>query len=169
MEREFGVCSRPQLKPGDWSYDQQYCDGDYHVQRRRSVRCTLAEVGVRYWAYLPRLFDWDAERDLRPCPFAPVYQIARNALAATVDAGGTLDPHSGHVLVVYDARNPEYAAQGAAQRQYEAAIGASRVPRLIRRLSWQRLAAALAAAGELAYLVAGLEGKYGIEPDPADA
>lgn len=55
-------------------------------------------------------------------------------------------------------------AFGRMQRQHEAAIGASRVPGLIRRLSWQRLAAALAAAGELAYLVAGLEGKYASIP-----
>ena len=85
MEREFGVCSRPELKPGNYSYDQQYCDGDYHTQRGRTVRCSLTEIGIRYWTYLPRLFEWDPERDLRPCPFAPVYQIARNALAATLN------------------------------------------------------------------------------------
>ncbi len=167
MEREFGVCSRPQLKPGNYSYDQQYCDGDYRAQRGRTARCSLTEIGVRYWTYLPKLFEWDPERDLRPCPFAPVYQIARNALAATLSTDGKLDPHSGHVLVVYDVRNPEYAVGGTAQRQYDAAVRASREPGLIRRLSWQCLAAALAKAPELAYLVSGLEGKYGIEPDAA--
>ena len=164
MEREFGVCSRPQLEPDDWSYEEQYCDGDYRVQRGRTARCALAEIGVRYWTYLPQLFDWDPDRDLRPCPFASVYQLARNALAATLSADGKLDPHWGH-----DARNPEYADCGAAQRQYDAAAGAPRGPELIRRLSWQRLAAALATAPDLAYLVAGLEGKYGIRPHPADA
>ena len=59
MEREFGVCSRPQLEPDDWSYEEQYCDGDYRVQRGRTARCALAEIGVRYWTYLPQLFDWD--------------------------------------------------------------------------------------------------------------
>ena len=57
-----------------------------------------------YWTYLPHLFDWAADRDLRPCPFSEVYQLARNALAATVTATG-FDQNSGHVLVVYDARN----------------------------------------------------------------
>lgn len=163
-EREFGACSRPQLHPRDRNYAEQHCDGTYRVQRGRRERCALTEIGVRYWTYLPDLFDWTVDRDLRPCPFAEVYQLARNALAATVTADG-LDPGSGHVLVVYDARNPAYASGGAARRQYEAAIRACRVPGLFRRLSWQRLAGAFAGAPELAYLVAGLEDKYGIRPE----
>ena len=39
------------------------------------------------------------------------------------------------------------------------------VPGLIRRLSWQRLVDAFTCAPELAYLLAGLEGKYGITPE----
>ena len=162
-ERKFGVCSRTQLRPGDPNYAQQHCDGNYRVQRARRERCALTEIGIRYWTYLPHLFDWAADRDLRPCPFSEVYQLARNALAATVTASG-FDPNSGHVLVIYDARNPEYAAGGAAQRQYESAINACRVPGLIRRLSWQRLVSAFTCAPELGYLVAGLEDKYGIRP-----
>ena len=150
--------------PRDSNYEEQHCDGSYRVQRRRRERCALTEIGIRYWTYLPELFDWAADRDLRPCPFSEVYQLARNALAATVTAGG-LDIGSGHVLVVYDARNPEYAAAGAAQRQYEAVIRACLIPGLFRRLSWQRLASAFTDAPELAYLVAGLEGKYGIRPE----
>ena len=164
-ERKFGVCSRTQLRPGDRNYAEQHCDGNYRVQRRRRERCALTEIGVRYWTYLPHLFDWAADHDLRPCPFSAVYQLARNALAATVTASG-FDRNSGHVLVVYDARNPEFAAGGAAQRQYESAIRACRVPGLIRRLTWQRLVDALTGAPELACLVAGLEGKYGISAVP---
>ena len=115
-------------------------------------------------ATLPHLFDWAADYDLRPCPFSEVYQLARNALAATVTTKD-FDSSSGHVLVVYDTRNPEYAPGGAAQHQYESAIGDCRIPGLIRRLSWQRLVGALAGALELAYLVAGLEGKFGIRPE----
>ncbi len=163
-EREFGVCSRPKLRPQDRTYAEQYCDGDYRVQRGRRERCALTEIGVRYWAYLPHLFDWKTDHDLRPCPFSEIYQLARNALAVTVTTGGC-DPNAGHVLVVYDARNPEFAGSGTAQRQYEAAIAACRVPGLFRRLSWQRLAGALDAAPDLAYLVAGLQGKYGISPE----
>ena len=164
MEREFGTCSRTRLRPRDSTYAEQYCEGNYRVQRGRRARCALTEIGVRYWTYLPCLFDWAADRDLRPCPFSGTYQLARNALAATVTADG-YDQNLGHVLIVYDARNPEFAAGGTAQRQYEAASAACRVPGLIRRLSWQRLAGGLTGVGELAYLVAGLEGKYGIKPE----
>ena len=163
-ERKFGVCSRPQLSPGDPNYAEQHCDGNYRIQRGRRERCALTEIGVRYWTYLPHLFEWAADRDLRPCPFSEIYQLTRNALAATVSAGG-FDRNSGHVLVVYDARNPEYAAGGTAQRQYESAIRDCRVPGLIRRLSWQRLAWAFTGAPEFGYLLAGLEDKYGIKPE----
>ena len=158
-ERAFGVCSRPQLPLGHPSY----CDGNYRTQCGRSERCALTEIGVRYWTWLPDLFDWAADCDLWPCPFSDVYQLARNALATTVSEGG-FDPHSGHVLVIYDARNPEFAAGGGAGRQYESAISACKVPGLIRRLSWQRLVDAFTCAPELDYLVAGLGGKYGIRP-----
>ena len=163
-EREFGACSRPRLRPDDPNYEEQHCDGSYRVQRGRLERCALTEIGIRYWTYLPELFDWAANRDLRPCPFSEVYQLARNALAATVTAGG-LDLGAGHVLVVYDARNPEYASGGTAQRQYEAAVRACRVPGLFRRLSWQRMTGAFAGVPELVYLVTGLEKKYGIRPE----
>lgn len=159
-EREYGTCSRPRLKPGERTYPEQYCDGNYRVQRQRSDRCSLTEIGVRYWTYLPTLFEWEADGDLVPCPLYSVYQLARNALAATVTATG-FDPHSGHVLTVYDARNPEFASGGTAREQYDAAIDACRVPGLFRRVSWQRIADALADAPELAYLVAGLRFKYG--------
>ena len=161
MEDEFGRCSRPQLRPHESTYAEQHCDGNYRVQRDRRERCALTEIGVRYWTYLPDLFDWDADRDLQPCPFSPAYQLARNALAATVTDTG-FDVTAGHVLVVYDPRNPEFGTGGAARRQYESAIAACKIPGLIRRLSWQRLTGALAVAPELAYLVAALEEKYGI-------
>ena len=163
-ERAFGVCSRTQLGPGDPSYAEQHCDGSYRIQRARSERCALTEIGVRYRTYLPRLFDWAADRDLRPGPFSEVYRLARNALAATVTECA-FTPNAGHVLVVYDARNPEFAAGGVAGRQYESAISACRVPGLIRRLNWQRLVGAFTCAPELAYLLSGLEGKYGIRPE----
>ena len=58
-----------------------------------------------------------------------------------------------------------FFADGVAGRQYESAISACRVPGLIRRLSWQRLVNAFTCAPELAYLLSGLEGKYGIRPE----
>lgn len=158
MEDEFGRCSRTRLRPCDPTYAEQHCDGNYRVQRGRHERCALTEIGVRYWTYLPRLFDWNANQDLQPCPFSSAYQLARNALAATVTDTG-FDTNSAHILVVYDAPNPVVAAGGAAQSQYKSMIAACRIPGLTRRLSWQRLVGALAAAPELAYLMDGLEAK----------
>ncbi len=164
-ECEFGVCSRTRIRPDDRNYTEQHCDGNYRPQHGRRERCALTEIGVGYWTYLPYLFHWAADRDVRPCPFSEVYQLARNALAATVTTDDGLDPNSGHVLIVCDARNPDYAPGGKAYQQYESALGDCRVPGLIRRLSWQRLVGALARAPEMAYLVAGLEEKYGIRPE----
>ena len=93
----------------------------------------------------------------------PIYDNFTPAVATVTECG--FDPNSGHVLVVYDARNPEFAAGGVAGRQYESAISACRVPGLIRRLSWQHLVDAFTCAPELAYLLAGLEGKYGIRAE----
>ena len=164
-EQEFGTCSRPRLRPTDSRYPEQHCDGSYRVQRGRQERCSLTKIGVRYWEYLPHLFGWSADRDHVPCPFGSVYQLARNALAATVTPEGVLEPVGGHVLVVYDARNPEFLVNGTADQQWHSITAACQVPGLLRRLSWQRLVAALAHAPELAYLVEGVRMKYGLRPE----
>ena len=164
-EREFGACSRPRLRPGDETWSDQYCDGSYRVQHHRRSRCALTEIGIRYWEYLPCLFDWPADYDHEPCPFGETYQLARNALAANLTPDGELDPGKGHVLVVYDARNPEFQGDGRAERQWKAVIATCRVPGLVRRLSWQRLMAAVAHTPILTYLVDGVAKKYGLEPD----
>ncbi len=111
-EREFGTCSRAKLRPGDPTYAEQHCNGSYRIQRSRRERCALTEIGVQYWQHLPKVFAWTADRDLVPCPLGRVYQLARNALAATVSPDGRLDQTTGHALVVYDARNPEFQDGG---------------------------------------------------------
>lgn len=159
-ERAFGVCSRPALHRGDTNY----CDGSYRVQHGRGTRCALTEQGIRYWQYLPGLFDWPANRDHNPCPFGAVYQLARNGLAASVDLDRAADCPAAHALVVYDTRNPEFSGNGKAARQWAAAIGACRQPGLLRRVTWQHLIVALARAPEMGYLVEALEAKYGLRP-----
>lgn len=165
-ETEFTRCSRPALKPDEFSYDKQRCDGSYRVQADRRERCALAEIGILYWQYLPQIFKWAADRDHDPCPFRADYQLARNALAACFAPDGSFDPNRGHVLLVYDARNPAFCfcRRGKAEEQWQDALAACRVPGLLRRVSWQRLAAAFAAAPDLAWLADGLRAKYGIEP-----
>ena len=160
-ETDFGTCSRPRLRPADPSYATQHCDGAYHVQAGRTTRCSLTEIGARYWERLPDLFAWPADRDHTPCPFGLVYQLARNALAATQTPDGAFDPGGGHALVLYDARNPALQAGGKADAQWEAAQSACLVPGLLRRLTWQRFAEHTAAAPELMWLTEGLKEKYG--------
>ena len=106
---------RPWLRPGDPNCEEQNRDGNYRVRRRQRERCALTDIGIRYWACLPELFDWPADRDGRPCPFSDVYQLVRKALAVTVTAGG-LDPGSGHVPVVCDARNLGVRLRAAGRR-----------------------------------------------------
>tara|TARA_R110002072_G_scaffold91255_5_gene203538 strand:- start:2579 stop:3427 length:849 start_codon:yes stop_codon:yes gene_type:complete len=164
-ETEFGTCSRPRLRPGDAGYPKQYCDGSYTVQQGRADRCALTSIGVRYWEYLPQLFSWPADRDHNPCPFGAVYQLGRNALAATATSNDEIDLSLGHTLIVYDSRNPAFNAGGKADRQWEATLGACLVPGLLRRVSWQHLVGAITPTPELSWLVEGLRGKYGIVAD----
>ena len=164
-EKEFGTCSRPKLKKDCWGYKEQKCNRNYQIQRGRNERCSLTQIGIRYWDFLPKLFNWDADRDYTPCPFEKSYQLARNALAATVSKEGKLDPARGHVLVVYDARNPEFLADGKAENQWRFIEKASLVPGLFRRISWQRLMTELAMASELNYLVQGMGNKYGFKTE----
>lgn len=162
-EQEFGTCSRT-----DWKRYRdlnKYCDGNYLIQGGRRHRCALTEVGRRYWEHLPHLFDWPADRDHVPCPFKDVYQLARNALVPALTPDGKPNRTVGHALVVYDARNPEFQVGGEAERQWNQAVAACRMPGLLRRLSWQCLMTAFDCVPELEYLVKRVKKKYGIEPD----
>ena len=161
-EAEFGQCSRPNLRPNQPSYQKQHCDGTYSRQNGRGSRCSLTEIGVQYWTHIPQLFDWCSDQDLNPCPLRGTYQLARNAIAALLDGEGNLDAFSGHMLFVYDARNPAYAAGGGADRQYEEISSASRHPGLIRRVTWQRMLSALSGASELDWLVEEMQSKHGL-------
>ena len=157
-EGEFGTCSRTRLP----KHNAQYCNGNYEVQQGRHERCALSEQGILYWRHLPQLFDWSADRDHAPCPFAGIYQLARNALAATVSPAGVFDAKSGHMLFVYDGRNPEFRPDGSGGRQWRTALEACRVDGLLRRISWQGLLGSLSGAEELRWLLDALERKYGL-------
>ena len=158
-EQDFGTCSRTKLCQDN----ANYCNGSYQLQKDRSHRCALAEREILYWEYLPHLFNWQSQRDQVPCPFDDTYQLARSALAATLAPEGKLNPTRGHVLAIYDNRNPDFQPNGKAWTQWQAAISDCRYQGLFRRLSWQRLLTFLADAPEMSYLVYGLREKYGLE------
>jgi len=157
MEDGFGACSRTRISPQDSTYAQQFCDGNYRVQRNRMKRCSLTEIGVRYWHHIPNVLDWDPESNLSPCPLRNNYQLARNVLAIAPDGNAA----SGHALVIYDARNPAFAGGGEGQRSLGEVTGALKDKRLLRRISWQELVAHLRRAGLTMSLAEKVLAKYG--------
>ena len=111
---------------------------------------------------MPQLFSWSGSQDHAACPVSATYQLVRNVLAACVATDGTLDVRNGHALVVFDERNPAFLAGGAADAAWRAVTGTLRLPHLLRRVSWQRLASHLDRDSDLAWLAAGLRDKYGL-------
>ena len=161
-EPDFGTCSRPRLRKSvDRNFERDYCNGTYTRQRSRQSRCSLTEIGVQYWTYIPDIFHWASTEDASPCPLRDTYQLARNILAACVDAAGKVDVQRAYVLVIYDANNPEFQDKGIAQSQIAAVQAALKVPEMLRSISWQSLVAHLKRSGELSWLTAQLQSKYG--------
>ena len=160
-EPEVGSCSRPRLGLSASNYERDHCDGTYTCQRGRRERCALTEQGIAYWLYIPKLLTWLAGADLQPCPLRSTYQLVRNILAACVRPNGDLDP-AGHAVLLYDARNPEFAEGGKGYRAWEAVRSALKNPALLRRCTWQELVARLRRDDELNWLTGALRSKYGL-------
>lgn len=160
-EGDFGSCSRTD--------PQKYrppvlCDGSYSRQFGRQHRCSLAEKNIKYWAFAPLLFDWDASVDLRPCPLNETYQLARNAMVATCEASGSFMADMGFVTIIYDKRNPAFQQGGRAFHQLELARSSSRYEGMFRLLSWQRLCGQLASHERFTWLLDAISAKHGIHP-----
>ena len=162
-ETEFGTCSRPGLRPTDTNYARDYCNGDYLQQQGRSSRCSLTEIGVRYWRYIPEILSWENATDLRPCPLGDTYQLVRNILAACITPDQRMETGNAHALVIYDARNPAFQEGGKANRQWLAVKGALRNPDSLRSCSWQRLISHIDKDPELHWMVDALNAKYGFD------
>lgn len=160
-ETKFGTCSRPSLTARDAAYPEHHCDGSYTHQRGRVTRCSLSEIGVRYWRHLEALFGWDANMDHHPCPLASTYQLVRNVLAACVDSSGTLEPTAGHALIIYDDQNPAMHTGGEGDRQWTTAQEALRVPGILRRVSWRNFMVQWPSHPVLDWLRAEANAKYG--------
>jgi hypothetical protein len=163
-EPDFGTCSRPRLRPKDPRFATQSCNGTYVHQRGRAARCALTEIGVRYWRYMPEVFGWTADADHNPCPLASTYQLGRNVLAVGVGTDGRFDAGRGHVLVLYDKRNPAMGNAGHGESQWRIANAALRIPGMLRRLSWQRFIAQWPRDAALDWLKSEMDAKFGIQP-----
>ena len=157
-EADFGTCSRPRLTPAAC----EYCNGSYTKQKERRERCSLTEVGVLYWRYIPRLFCWNSDQDLDPCPLAANYQLVRNILAIGVSPDGEVSSTKGHAVLIYDERNPAFQCEGAGLAAFVKTQQALREPKMLRKCSWQRILQHMRSKDILCWLTAQLELKYGL-------
>jgi hypothetical protein len=161
-EADIGTCSRPTLKPAASNYAGELCNGTYSVQRGRKDRCSLTEVGVLYWRYVPELFTWKNDRDLDPCPLYRNYQLVRNVLAAGVRFDGSVSIDYGHAVLIYDARNPAFQDGGKGLAAYRETQAALREAGMLRKCSWQRIVGRMREQSILPWLTVALEEKYGL-------
>lgn len=161
-EPEVGTCSRPKIKSNDSNYNQDYCDGRYVAQRGRSGRCSLSSRGIKYWQYIPRLFNWPADIDHEPCPLRETYQLVRNVLSACVRSDGVLDPENGHAVLLYDKRNPAFQPGGKGWTAWQNVREALRDPSLLQVCTWQQVVDVMRLDLELFWLTDSLQQKYGL-------
>ena len=161
-EAEVGTCSRPRLTSRNSNYASEYCNETYTYQRDRQSRCSLTEVGVKYWHYIPKLFRWNGAEDLAPCPLHQNYQLVRNILAVGVKPDGQASPAHGHALLVYDERNPAFQEGGKGLAAFAATRAALWEPAMLRKCSWQRIVRHLRNEGILPWLTEQLASKYGL-------
>jgi hypothetical protein len=161
-EAEVGTCSRPRLTPVDSNYEREYCNGTYTKQKARKEYCSLTEVGVLYWHYIPQLFQWNSGQDLIPCPLAANYQLVRNILAISISPNGNVSSTKGHVVLIYDERNPAFQRGGTGFIAFMETQRALREPTMLRKCSWQRITQHLRSKGTLSWLTEQLKLKYGL-------
>ncbi len=161
-EAEVGTCSRPRLRPLAPNYESEHCNGTYSVQSGRKERCSLTEVGILYWRYVPSLFKWGSHSDLAVCPLNKNYQLVRNILAAGVKPDGTASIHNGHVVLIYDERNPAFQKGGDGLVAFIETQTALQEPAMLRKCSWQRIVQYLREKSVLPWLIEHLALKYGL-------
>jgi len=83
----FGDCRQPYpLKGGEHDGEIQ-CSGNYEPQTNpvngKHSFCALTEKRIRYWDYVPKVFEIDPDMEHRPCPFRDEwYQLMRNLTLA---------------------------------------------------------------------------------------
>jgi hypothetical protein len=161
-EAEVGTCSRPRINRTSSKYERDHCDGSYSRKGSRRERCPLGEVGVLYWRYIPSLFKWGSDLDLIPCPLHRNYQLVRNILAVGVNAEGEVSSENGHVVLIYDGRNPAFQEKGDGLSAYWDTRDALKEPGMLRRCSWQRIIQHIRQNGILPWLPEQLALKYGM-------
>lgn len=161
-EEGIGACSRPQLKPHETSYETQFCNGGYERQRGRTKLCSLSEIGVKYWEFVPCIFKWSAESAVSPCPLNSTYQLVRLLLAVCVQPDGSIRTDSGHVVLLYDERSPTFGQNGKGFKAWNEVKSFLNLPELLQKCTWQQVAASIRQSPGMTWLADDLEQKYGI-------
>lgn len=150
-EPAIGHCSKP-----------DYCNGTYSCQQGRKDRCSLTSIGIKYWQFIPLLFEWSSDRDYNPCPIRDNYQLVRNILAASIK-NRVVDQRAIAVMV-FDERNPEYVPGkgGVVDKSFTDVRKALRLPWMLQRVPWQSIVKELKRDPSLEWLIAGLNEKFGL-------
>ncbi len=156
-EAEVGSCSHVLMKYGH----PTWCDGNYTL-KGRTHRCPLTTTGVKYWEYVPELFEWKIDEDHIPCPLYRNYQLVRNVLAIGVQEDGSVSLENGHVVLIYDERNPAFQERGKGYKAFVETKEALRNPQMLRKASWQNIIGSLRRNEILPWLTDELQNKYGL-------
>jgi hypothetical protein len=83
-------------------------------------------------------------------------------LAAGVKPDGTVSTNHGHVVLIYDERNPAFQNGGNGLIAYIETQTALRNPTMLRKCSWQRLVQHIREKSILPWLTEHLTLKYGL-------
>lgn len=161
-ESEIGTCSRPRLQPNSSNYEKDFCDGSYSYQRTRQERCSLTEIGVLYWKFIPGLFKWVNDIDHENCPLNRNYQLVRNVLAASVKPDGSLSHHDNYAILIYDERNPSFQEGGQGWQTYVDTRNALIETDILHKCSWQKILKVMREEHCLPWLTEQLALKYGL-------
>ncbi|OQA64722.1 MAG: hypothetical protein BWY38_02973 [Ignavibacteria bacterium ADurb.Bin266] len=161
MEEDVGNCSRPKLTKKDSNFISDYCNGSYTHQNSRKERCSLTEIGVAYWKYIPDLFKWRNDVDYEICPLNSTYQLVRNILSACVK-NNQVSENNGHALLIYDERNSSFKHKGKGDTAYTLTKNSLKNQKLLRKCSWQKIINHLRSNNELDWLTDEVKIKYGM-------
>ncbi len=153
-EDHVGSCSIPERKSDE-------CDGNLH-DRSGFERCYLNGRGIKYWEYIPALFEWDFKSNYSPCPLQLPYQLVRNILSVCIREDGAIDPDKGHAVLVYDDRNPAFQSDGIGELAWQQCNQSLKYPWLLQKCSWQTIVKCLRHDSTLRWLTDEIDLKYGI-------
>lgn len=157
-ERKFGSCSSPTYK----KVHPNYCDGNFYEREEQKERCPKSKAKALYWDYIPLFFDWEKDGEISHCPLDQNYQLVRTILSAAMRQEDSSSYPNGHAVLIYDNRNPESLPGGKMYKAYTETKQALFDPRMLRKISWQRIVNRMRGEKSLSWLTTQLYEKYGL-------